>query len=375
MQPPKDTRLSLISPWIVTAIFTICYVLLILSENHWDPMQFVNIGGHFDPRQQNNAWGYDGQFVYQIALDPLHAPKYLDVPAYRFQRILYPALGRLLSFGSAQILPWVLILINIAALVGGTRVTERLLAASGANKWYALTYGLFLGMQVSIRLDLTEPLAFLFVQLASLSFGRHQLGRAGLFFILASLTRELTLLFAFAAVLTLFSRQQYKTAILWGLGTLLPFAVWQLILRLWLGEWGIQSGGAAATPFEMIPFHGWWGFAEITSWQIFLLFSLLILPIALIPASVSIIASLRALFHRQCNYGTWSLMVNAMLFPFLPASNVLVQLGMVRTVIGLMVAVLSFGAYNHSKRALNYSLLWVICLIFLYRDSFIGDVG
>ena len=72
MQPPNNRRLSFISPWMITAVFTIGYVLLILSQNNWDPMHFVNIGGHFDPRQQNNAWGYDGQFVYQIAADPLH---------------------------------------------------------------------------------------------------------------------------------------------------------------------------------------------------------------------------------------------------------------------------------------------------------------
>lgn len=365
----------IISPWMVTAVFTLFYVLMILSERGWDPMHFVNIGGAFDPRQNNTAWGYDGQYAYQIAADPLHASQYLDVPAYRYQRILYPALARLLSFGSPQALPWVLILINIAALVGGTRVTEMILQANGASRWYALSYGLFLGLQISVRLDLTEPLAFLFVQLAALWLGRNKLAWASLFFILASLTRELSLLFAFAAALTIFSRKQYRTAILWGILTLLPFLIWELVLRLWLGSWGLQSGGAAATPFEIIPFRGYWSFAQKVPLQLFLLFSLIILPIGLLPASASMIAAVRALLKRQHNYGTWALLVNAALFPFLPASNVIVQLGLVRTVIGLVVAVLTFGAYNHSKRALNYSLFWIVGLIFLYRDSFIGNVG
>lgn len=364
-----------IAPWVVTAAFTVFYVVAILAGRGWDPMAFVNIGGAFDPRQHNTAWGYDGQYAYQIAADPLHASPYLDVPAYRYQRILYPLLARALSLGNLQALPWALILINMAALVGGTRVTELVLQSNGASKWYALSYGLFLGLQLSVRLDLTEPLAFLFVQLAGLYFGRNKLAWASLFFILASLTRELTLLFAAAAALTLFSRRQYRAAILWGAATLLPFLLWEVGLRVWLGSWGLQSGGAAATPFQIIPFRGYWSFASQVDLTSFLLFSLIILPIGLIPAVAGLVAALRALFRRQLNYGTWALLLNAALFPFLPASNVIVQLGLARTVIGLVAAVLTFGAYNRSKRALNYSLFWIIALIFLYRDSFVGDVG
>ena len=43
--------------------------------------------------------GYDGQFNYAIAADPLHASPALDVPAYRYQRILYPLLVRALALG------------------------------------------------------------------------------------------------------------------------------------------------------------------------------------------------------------------------------------------------------------------------------------
>src|SRR4051812_40184986 len=43
--------------------------------------------------------GYDGQFTYYIARDLLDAKPNLDVPAYRFQRILHPLMVRLLSLG------------------------------------------------------------------------------------------------------------------------------------------------------------------------------------------------------------------------------------------------------------------------------------
>src|SRR5258708_25586450 len=41
--------------------------------------------------------GYDGQFTYYIAADPSTAVRRVHVPPYRYQRILQPALTRLLA--------------------------------------------------------------------------------------------------------------------------------------------------------------------------------------------------------------------------------------------------------------------------------------
>ncbi len=50
-------------------------------------------------RLRRRPEGYDGQFAYYIARDPADSPDCLDVPAYRMQRILLPALGALFSLG------------------------------------------------------------------------------------------------------------------------------------------------------------------------------------------------------------------------------------------------------------------------------------
>jgi len=359
-----------IRPWHVIALCTLVYVGAALAWHGWDPMSFVIIGERFDPGVPGRSLGYDGQFVYQIARDPLGGWRYLDVPAYRYQRIFYPMLARALSLGSVSLLPWVLILINLAALPGGTALTEAILVENGASRWYALTYGLYIGLLMPVRLDLTEPLAYLFVQAGVLAFSRGRTWPSAVWFMLAALTRETTLLFALAYGLHLLSIRRWEMALEWGSVVIFPFLAWQIVLRIWLGSWGLGSGGALSTPFEFIPFRGWWVMASINL-PAFVVMSLVVVPLALLPAVLSLIAALRALVRGCRTPAVWTLLTNALVFPFLPASNVLDPLGLSRMTAGLVTAVLDFGAQQHVRRALNYALLWIILIIFLFDDSFL----
>jgi hypothetical protein len=287
----------------------------------------------------------------------------LDEPAYRYQRILYPILAHFLAIGNKDLIPWMLILINMISLVLGTLATEKLLMVHGHSRWYAIAYGAFAGFLLSLRLNLTEPLAFALVQWGVLFFDRGQIWRSLPFFALAALTRELTLFFAAACVITLWADKHYRSGFVWGLGVVIPFGLWQVFLRFWLGEWGVSSGGARASSFEIIPFRGWWGYPH-TDPKIFILLSIFILLVALIPAMAGLIASLSALWKGQRSLGVWILLFNAIIFPFLPTSNVLNLPGLLRITIGLVVAVLNFGAIQSSRRALLYSQLWLVLLVF-----------
>jgi hypothetical protein len=364
-----------LSPWIIVFAVLCVYSGSILAASQWDPMKFVNIGTFFDANKGKGMYGYDGQFAYQIALDPLNASQYLDVPAYRYQRVLYPLLAHVISFGgNPKLLPWVLILINLLSIVGGTKVTEMLLLKHNQNHWYALSYGLFIGLLLSLRLDLTEALAFFWVQLAVFFFEEKHFWRASLIFMLASLSRELSLTFVAAAIMYLFFDKQYRRALIWGSVTLLPFVIWQVVLRMWLGEWAIRSGGMFASSFTPIPFSGWWSVVSNLPFVMFLALSLVVVVPVLLPAGVSIFVSARAFLRGSNNLGVWSLLINAMLFPFLPTSNVMAPAGLFRVAVGLMVGVLHYGSINRSKKALNYSLLWLAALVFLYNDSVIEEI-
>jgi len=352
-------------PWLLCVLLASIYCLATLARLNWNPMEFVAIGKQFDPVQGSAAgMGYDGQFAYQIAIDPLHAAAYLDMPAYRYQRMLYPLLARVLALGNPAAIPWALLGINLASLALGTLATELILVKHGRSRWYALAYGLFAGLFISIRLDLTEPLAFALVQWAVLYFDRGRLGRSLLLFVLASLTRELTLIFAAGCVLSLLCNQRWRSALLWGGAAVLPFGIWQIVLRLWLGSWGVGSGGLWASPFEWVPYRGWWGMAYTQSPERFILLSLVILLVALVPATLAIAAGLRAISRRRFGPGVWMLLLNALIFPFLPSSNMLHIPGLLRVAIGLVAAVINYGAFESSPRALRYSQLWLLLLVF-----------
>jgi hypothetical protein len=349
---------------MVVFVLASLYCLVTLGSHQWDPMSFVVIGRQFDPVQGVSGLGYDGQFAYQIAVNPTGAAPFLDIPAYRYQRIVYPLMARVLSLGNAAVVPWMMIVINIVSLLLGTLATESILAGHGKNRWYALAFGLFTGQMLSLRLDLTEPLAFMLAQWGVLYFDRRKFGWSGLFFALAALTRELTLLFPAACALALIlnDRKLLKGAV-WGLAVLAPFAGWQILLYQWLGKWGVSSGGASATAFEWIPYHGWWGY-HTDETLIFVFFSIFVLAVALIPATAGIVSGVRNLLQRRYGAGTWILLLNCLIFPFLPTSNVLNPPGLIRLVIGLVAAVLDYGALEGSSKALRFSLMWLVLLVF-----------
>ncbi len=357
------TSFNWIKPWIIILAFTVGYCIFTLAKNAWDPMSFVMIGKQFDPANGVLEIGYDGQFAYQIAKDPANAALYLDVPAYRYQRILYPLLAHLLSLGNDHAIPWVLIAINVISIVLGTLATEKLLADHGFSRWYALAYGGFAGFLLSLRLDLTEPLAFALVQWGVLLMDRKKLWQSLPLFALAALCRELALFFTFASFIFLFVNGQKWKSLLWGFGAVLPFGLWQVFLRIWLGNWGIKSGGFFSSPFEIIPYRGVWGYHDKESY-LFVFLTLMVVCISLLPSAAAIFTSVRMLFKGRFGLGVFILLLNAIIFPFLPTSNILNLPGLVRMTIGLMVACLDFGAIESSKRALIYSQIWLFLLLF-----------
>jgi hypothetical protein len=355
-------------PWHIVGLVALAYIALTLARYGGNPMQFALVGSRFDPGVAGGTWGYDGQFAYQIARDPLGAGRFLDVPAYRYQRILYPLVVWALALGQKALVPWALVAVNWLALVMGTRFTEDILTGRGASRWYALGYGLFGGLMMAVRLDLTEPSAYALVQAAVLSYERgRRRGVAGLL-ALAALAKETTLLVAAGFLLSLALSRRWRDLIEWAAIVAAPFVAWQVILRVWLGAWGIGSGGALATPFEVIPYRGLASLAAVNT-RAFALIALIMIPMALLPGLVALVAALRDLARRDVHPLVCSLLMNALVIPFTPQSTLREPLGMMRFIVGLVAAVILWGAYRKSRRALNYSLLWVATLVLAIKES------
>lgn len=365
---PRQATVRHFRPWHVVALVALAYIALTLWRYGGDPLKFALVGTRYDPGLPDGTWGYDGQFAFQIARDPIGASRLLDVPAYRYQRILYPLIAWALALGQAAIVPWTLIVVNWLALVAGTRFTEDILAGRGVSRWYALSYGLFGGLMMAVRLDLTEPLAYALAQAGVLNYERGRPRSAAGLLALAALTKETTLVVAIGFLLSQALSRRWRDLVEWAAIVGVPFAALQVLLRVWLGAWGIGSGGAMATPFEWIPYRGLWSLAAINA-RAFTLIALIVAPVALLPALAALLAAARDIARGNFHPLVCILLVNALIIPFTPQSTLREPLGMLRFTVGLVAAIVAWGAYRRSRRALNYSLLWIATLALALNES------
>jgi hypothetical protein len=340
------------APTLVVLLVCLLYVAVILAQAGGDPLVFVD---------------YDGHFAYQIALRLQEAPPYLDAPAYRFQRILYPLAARLLALGQADWIPWSLLALNVAAVGAGTWLTGQLLAQTGTSRWYALVYGLYGGQLVALRTNLAEPLSQALVMVAILAWSRERRGLSALAFAAAALTKETTLVFLAAYGLACLAERQWRGTLALGLAAL-PFLAWQALLWRWLGTPGFGSGGAGATPFTPIPLGGW---LEILPAGLlpFLLVSLVVVPMSIFPAVAGIALSLKRLWQGLHHPYVYALLLNGVAILFLPRSTMQEPAAMVRLTTGLMVSMLLVGGLIGSGRILNYSVLWIFTNALLIKDT------
>ncbi|MCB0194943.1 MAG: hypothetical protein KDJ65_23535, partial [Anaerolineae bacterium] len=318
---------------------------------------------HFSESAPQGNEGYDGQFAYQIALNPAGAAPYIDVPAYRYQRILYPLTARLLALGQAALIPWTLIIVNIGAIALGTWATEQILLHFRVSRWYALVYGLYGGQLLSLRTDLNEPLAHAFVQLAMLAWAKEYRWWAVAAFALAALGKETTLVFLAAYMAFTLSRRMWGWTFRLSLAAV-PFVFYQLFLWRWLGSFGVGSGGAGATPFSPIPLAGWLAIAGV-SVGAFLLISLVVVPMSILPSIAGLWLSITNLWYQNLHPFVFCLLLNSVVILFLPTSTFREPVAMLRLTMGLMAAMLVFGAWRRSWRVLNYSTFWIFTNVLL----------
>jgi hypothetical protein len=362
-----------IQPWLVVLVLSLGYVGLTLARHDGDPLAFALIGtrysrdGVIGPDSQGTP-GYDGQFAYFIARDPLGGWRYCDVPAYRYQRILYPLLAWALALGHPLVVPWTLVLINVAAVAVGTYFTERLLASHSASRWYALTYGLYGGIVAGLRLDLAGPLAYALVQAAVWAWTRQREGLAGLLFTLSALAKETAVIAVVGLLLHLVLEHRWRDTVTLALTVAVPFAAWQAALWIGLGRPGVGSGGAMATPFELIPFAGL-ARAATVSWPAFWLLLAVEGPLFVLPAVWACLRGARDLFRGHRHPWTAILLAQAAVLPFLPFSTWREPLAMARLATGLVSATLLYGALSSSRRLLNLSLVWLSTLALLINES------
>jgi hypothetical protein len=204
-----------------------------------------------------NSVGYDGQYYFYIAHDPFIQERthdHIDFPAYRYQRILYPLAVWVFSFGHPPLIPWMMVTVNLGAVLLGTWFVLLLLRELGRSPWYALFFAGFWGFLLCLLRSLPEPLAMTFIILAVFYYFKGKLIPQILFLTLAALTQETTLLVSLSFFIYYLGKKNFRKALLCCLPPLAYF-VWQ---------------GYIFLKFEIFPFLGgtqnfglpFWGLVE-----------------------------------------------------------------------------------------------------------------
>lgn len=194
--------------------------------------------------------GYDGQFLYRLALDPSDLRRTafgitLD-SWYRLVRIGYPALAWLLSAGQHAAIPYALVAINVIALgtlglLGGMFAQD-----AGRNALWGLLVVGFYGFMTSLARDLTEPLGAVCLAGGLLALRRRRLGLAALLLAFGVLTRE-TVIVVPAALATVrlveIARRRARLGVE-DLAWIVPgavFVAWEVVLKGATGTFPILS--------------------------------------------------------------------------------------------------------------------------------------
>ncbi|MFN2505709.1 MAG: hypothetical protein ABR540_16000 [Acidimicrobiales bacterium] len=177
-----------------------------LIAQHGDPSRFVVAGQAFVDRTRASddlhvrpGDGYDGQFQYRLALDPLdlgtdaHGIR-LDAP-FRRQRIGYSAVAWLVSGGGQRsLVPEALIAVNVMG-IGVIALLGGLVAREGGRSplWGLLPAG-YWGFVMTVARDLTEVTAGAAVLAGLVLYRRRRFVWAGTVLALGALTRESTMI-------------------------------------------------------------------------------------------------------------------------------------------------------------------------------------
>lgn len=178
--------------------------------------------------------GYDGQFYHYVAHDPFFQhglAAYIDMPQWRYRRILVPLAAYFGAFGRSDLIDRAYIAVVLGFVFLGTYWLSSYLSLHGLNPWCGAAFVLIPGVLISIdRLTVDVALIALSAGLA-LYFERG--APVPLFATLAaaSLVRETGLVLVAAYVVYLALHREWGKA-LWFCAAPLPALAWYTYVAL-----------------------------------------------------------------------------------------------------------------------------------------------
>src|SRR4051812_25863800 len=82
----KNRRLAVVlRPSVAVAVVYLQLLIFIWLTRGYSAIDYAHLGTIWSAHIPSGSWGYDGQFYYQIAHDPLRAYRFMDNAPYRYQ--------------------------------------------------------------------------------------------------------------------------------------------------------------------------------------------------------------------------------------------------------------------------------------------------
>lgn len=258
-------------PVLLVAVLLASFVALRLDAFGGNLTGFVQFGHRFVHQTHpptgvliQTPSGYDGQFFYLQAHDPLLLDDHTiaDMRAagqgFRLQRMGYPALAHVLAGGSSAALPAALLAVNILALL----TLAGFFAAYSHRRGWSLRWTIALavmpGMLLPVLRDLSDPLATACVLIGVLLAQSGKRWWAALALTVAVLTREATIAIVLALAIELGVRAWRQRGRPGGWRAVLQ-AGWPAIalpvaaFGLWEGYVALRYGGLVGTSNAAFP--------------------------------------------------------------------------------------------------------------------------
>jgi len=345
-----------IRPSFVVGICSILLLLFVVLTRGYSALDFVHLGAVWAKYGPAGSWGYDGQFYYQLARDPIHAYQYMDNAPYRYQRIFYPLVVAVFSLGLTPLIPYVMLLVNGLAIVLSVEMLSRLLAKHQLSPWFSLPIGLYFGQAAALLFDTAEPFALFLVCAGFWFIVQRRLSLAALCMGLAALTRETSVIFAAGYVAYFLLRKEWKSAALFtGIGVL-PIVLWLLALRLIFGQTGLTF-----VPPEHSLFAGLFYYSN-TPRKFWLLIILMFIP-TLMSCLLALSELLRGRWQQLALLGIW--LVNLSTIVFLTRDSYVDLIACGRVAACVVVTGLFYGIMTRNKLIL-WCMQYYVLTFFIF---------
>jgi hypothetical protein len=253
---------------VIGSLAAALFAVRLLAEFDWNPSTTIKFGEVFTEQNEYAEAllgeiviapqaGHDGKFFFSQAMDPFYLEPethaiYLDRPAYRAQRMLYPTLASLGGLLSPVATAWGLVMVNILAMGVGTAYTSLVAQRMGLSTWYGLAFTLNPGIFIVMAIDGSGIVAGAGLMAGVYYTMRRDLVPAVIALSAAALSRE-TMLIAAAGLAWYLVKKTGRVPWVYS-APFVAVALWWMYVHTKLQEGASQDLQAVGLPFV--------GFAE-----------------------------------------------------------------------------------------------------------------